>query len=290
MPELPEVETVRRGLERRVLGRSIAAIEILNPLVIRGDVKAFRRCAEGRTIVSLRRKGKTLALELRRENSEPLTFLALRLGMTGQVVVAPAQIPRPPHTHVCMALDYGREELRYRDPRRFGMLRCCSAEDIEKLFGSLGPDALEMTQQEFDQALQGRSGAVKGLLLNQQVIAGLGNIYADEALFEARIHPRTRAGAIAGPGRRHLYRAIRRVLRRAVDLQGTSFRDYTDIDGNPGNFEPRLRVYGRTGKPCRRCRALIRRMVICGRSSHFCPHCQPRPRKIAPAGKPRKTR
>lgn len=289
MPELPEVETVRRGLERLVLRRSISAIEILNPLMIRGDAATFRRCVEGRRIESLRRKGKLLVMSLRRKNSEPVNFLALRLGMTGQVVVSSSRAPRLPHTHVLMVLDDGREELRYRDPRRFGMLRCCSAEEVEKLFSSLGPDALEMTEEQFDHVFEGRRGAVKGLLLNQHALAGLGNIYADEALFEARIHPQTQAGEIARPSRRLLIRAIRRVLQRAINLQGTSFRDYTDIEGRPGNFEPRLRAYGRTGEPCRRCGTPIRRIIICGRSSHFCPRCQPRPRRIAPPGKPRKT-
>ena len=288
MPELPEVETVRRGLERRVLGRAISAVRVFTPWVIRGDPKEFRCEIEGCRVKGLQRKGKTLALELESGDSAPSRYLIVRLGMTGQLTVTPSQSPLLTHTHVGFLLDDGGEELRYRDPRRFGMLRCSTPAEAEEIFHSLGPDALEISEGEFEQALRGRRGAIKGWLLNQSMLAGLGNIYADEALFEARIHPQTPAGKIPQNARILLHKAIRKVLERAVNLQGTSFRDYIDIEGRPGNFEPRLRVYGREGKPCPRCSMLIRRVVVCGRSSHFCPRCQPRPRRIAPPGKLRK--
>jgi formamidopyrimidine-DNA glycosylase len=288
MPELPEVETVRRGLEHRVLGRTISAVRVLTPWVIRSDPKSFPREMEGCRVKGLRRQGKTLALELERGDSAPSRYLIVRLGMTGQLTLTSSQSPLLPHTHVRLLLDDDGEELRYRDPRRFGMLRCSAPAEAEKIFRSLGPDALEIGKEEFEQAVRGRRGAIKGWLLNQKVLAGLGNIYADEALFEARIHPQTPAGKIPQNARILLHKAIRKVLQRAVNLQGTSFRDYIDIEGRPGNFEPRLRVYGREGKPCPRCSMLIQRVVVCGRSSHFCPRCQPRPRRIAPPGKPRK--
>lgn len=274
MPELPEVETVRRGLERRVLGRTITKVAIAGPHVVRGDVRRFARGIEGGRVSNLRRKGKTLALELIFADSRPSAYLLIRLGMTGQLVVAWRSDAVPPHTHVHMALDDGDEELRYRDPRRFGMLRFCTAAEAERAFGLLGPDALEMTEAEFERAIAGRRGAVKSWLMNQRVLAGLGNIYADEALFEARIHPETPAGNIRKAARQRLFSAIRSVLRHAVSLQGTSFRDYIDIEGRPGGFEPQLRAYQRTGAPCPRCGALIRRVVVSGRSSHYCPRCQ----------------
>ncbi|MGH9401235.1 MAG: bifunctional DNA-formamidopyrimidine glycosylase/DNA-(apurinic or apyrimidinic site) lyase [Terriglobia bacterium] len=277
MPELPEVETVRQGLERRVLGRTITSITIARPSVIRGDPGRFRRGIEGGRVASLRRKGKTLALELGFADSRTPSYLLIRLGMTGQLVVAQRDAALLAHTHIRMALDGGPEELRYRDPRRFGMLRYCTAREAEQVFGSLGPDALEMTQAEFERAIRGRRGAVKSWLMNQQSLAGLGNIYADEALFEARIHPETSAGVVSKPARSRLYTAIRAVLRHAVELQGTSFRDYIDIEGRQGGFEPLLRAYRRTGQPCPRCGAPIRRVIVSGRSSHFCPRCQRQP-------------
>lgn len=277
MPELPEVETVRRGLERRVLGRTISAVELIRPDMIRGDSAHFRRNVEGRRVASLARKGKTLVLELRSPDSLPPSYLLVRLGMTGQLVVADGASPVLLHTHVRMSLDGGTDELRYRDARRFGMLRTCAAPEAERILGTLGPDALELTETDFERALRGRRGAIKSWLLDQRMLAGLGNIYSDEALFEARIHPRKPAGEIPKSARHRLYLAIHGVLRRAVKLQGTSFRDYIDIEGNPGNFAPQLRAYRRTGLPCPRCGAPIRRAVIGGRSSHFCPRCQ-RPR------------
>lgn len=274
MPELPEVETVRRGLERRVVGRTITKVEIAGPHVIRGDIRRFARGIEGGRVSSSRRKGKTLALELVFADARPHSYLLIRLGMTGQLVVAGRGDALPPHTHIRMALDDGAEELRYRDPRRFGMLRFCTAAEAERIFGLLGPDALEMTNAEFERAIAGRRGVVKSWLMNQRVLAGLGNIYADESLFEARIHPQTPAGSIGKAARQRLFSAIQAVLQRAVSLQGTSFRDYIDIEGRPGGFEPQLRVYQRTGAPCPRCGTPIRRVVVAGRSSHYCPRCQ----------------
>ncbi len=289
MPELPEVETVLRGLRARALGRTIASVEVTNPLVVVGAAERFREKLLGRSIQSVVRKGKALAMELAGiEGSEP-RYLVLRLGMTGQFTLARREAPAGPHTHLRLALDDAAEELRYRDARRFGRLRCCTREELEQIFSRLGPDAREISEEEFLQALRGRRGAVKSFLMNQAALAGLGNIYADEALFMARVHPLTIAGRVSPRVARRLLRAIQKVLDRAVHLQGTSFRDYIDIEGRPGNFLPRLRVYGRTGKPCRRCSHLIRRIVVAGRSSHYCPRCQPRTALVRGQPRPRQT-
>ena len=279
MPELPEVETVLQGLKQRALGRRVLSVEVRHPGVIVGSPEQFAAEIEGRTIVSIQRKGKALALELEAENAPP-RYVLVRLGMTGQFTVASRQAPLAPHTHVLLALGE-HEELRFRDVRRFGRLRCCTREDLEKVFDRLGPDAQEVTEEQFLKAMRARRGAIKSWLMNQQLLAGLGNIYADESLFAAGIHPLAQPGRVSAPKARSLFRAVRRVLDHAVKLQGTSFRDYVDIEGRPGNYEPRLRVYQRTGEPCRRCGRLIRRIVIAGRSSHFCPACQPRPRHVA---------
>jgi formamidopyrimidine-DNA glycosylase len=286
MPELPEVETVLQGLRKRALGRRILAVEVRHPGPIVGSPQQFAAELEGRAIVSVQRKGKALALELAAENAPP-RYLLVRLGMTGQFTVAAREAPLEPHTHVLLALGE-RAELRFRDPRRFGRLRSCTPAEVEAAFDRLGPDARQMTEEQFLSAMRARRGAIKSWLMNQQVLAGLGNIYADEALFVAGIHPLAQPGRISARQGRRLFRAVRKVLDDAVRLQGTSFRDYVDIEGRPGNYTPRLRVYQRTGEPCRRCGRPIRRMVIAGRSSHLCPRCQPHPRYVAKPRGPRR--
>jgi formamidopyrimidine-DNA glycosylase len=285
MPELPEVETVSQGLRKRALGRRILAVEVRHPGVIVGSPEQFAAELEGSTIVSVQRKGKALALELEAKNAPP-RFLLVRLGMTGQFTVTSREAPLEPHTHVLLALG-DREELRFRDVRRFGRLRACTPGEVQAAFARLGPDAQQMTEEQFLAAMRARRGAIKSWLMNQQLLAGLGNIYADESLYVAGIHPLAQPGRVSARKARRLFRAVRRVLDHAVKLQGTSFRDYVDIEGRPGNFEPRLRVYQRTGQPCRRCGHPIRRIVIAGRSSHFCSACQPRPRYLARTRGPR---
>jgi len=285
MPELPEVETVLRGLKRRVLGRTLGRAEVLHPQIIAGSPDEFIREVSRRRAVSARRKGKAIAVELGPPpggGSLEARYLLIRLGMTGQLTVTASAAPLEPHTHARLPLDDGREEIRYRDTRRFGRLRIGTREEIEAILGRMGPDAPAISRPAFSAALRGRRGPIKSWLMNQQVLAGLGNIYADEALFLARIHPLTPAGRISAPAAERLRRAVRKVLKQAVERQGTTFRDYIDIDGESGNYAMRLRVYQRTGKPCRRCRALIRRVVIAGRSSHFCPRCQ----RTSPLGDP----
>lgn len=279
MPELPEVETVRLGLERRILGRRISSVLTANPLVVRGNAARLSERISGCRVKNVRRKGKTIAIELSPQKSGDSVHLVIRLGMTGQLVASPASAPILPHTHVRIGLEGGKEELRFRDPRRFGMLRCCTDAEAKLVLDSLGPDALEISEEQFNRALEGRRSPIKSWLMNQRMLAGLGNIYADESLFEARIHPLTPAGLLSRGRRHQLFQSIGKVLRAAVRLQGTTFRDYIDIDGNPGSFESMLLAYRRTGRPCRRCGAPIARVIISGRSSHFCPHCQRRPRK-----------
>jgi formamidopyrimidine-DNA glycosylase len=281
MPELPEVETVAQGLRRRALGRRISAVEVRHPGVIAGSPEEFAATLEGKAICKVSRKGKAIAVELSSDDGSSPRYLLVRLGMTGQLTVTPRDTPIEPHTHVFMPLDDGREELRFRDPRRFGRLRSLTLAELEKVLGRLGPDAQLVTEPEFLAAMRGRKGAIKSWLMNQNLVAGLGNIYADEALFEARIHPLSQPGRVSSVKARQLYKAVRKVLERAVRLGGTTFSDYLDIEGRPGAFLTKLRVYQHTGKPCRRCGHAIGRLVIGGRSSHFCPRCQARPRVTA---------
>jgi len=270
-----------RGLRKRALGRRIVAVEVLHAGIIVGGAEDFVSQIEGRTAVSVQRKGKVLALELTGMAPPEPVYLVLRLGMTGQVTLQPADTPLELHTHVRMLFEGRQEELRFRDVRRFGRLRCSTREEFEALLNSLGPDAQQATEEEFLSAMRGRRGAIKSWLLNQQGVSGLGNIYADEALFEACIHPLAQPEHVSPASARRLYRAVQKVLKQAVNLQGTSFRDYVDIEGRQGNFLQRLRVYQKTGGPCPRCQRPVRRIVIAGRSSHFCPRCQRRPRHTA---------
>lgn len=288
MPELPEVETVRRGLKERAVGRRVAAVEVGHAQVIHGSPDEFRAAIEGCRIEGVDRKGKALVLRLASEIGGAPHCLLVRLGMTGRVVVVPRQTPLEPHTHVRLVLDDGAFEVRYRDARRFGRLRSCAPDELDAVLARLGPDAPQITLEQFLAALARRRGAIKTWLMNQQLLSGVGNIYADEALHRARIHPETVAGRLSPQAARRLLGALKQVLARAVELQGTSFRDYVDIEGRPGNFLPRLRVYQRTGEACRCCHTPIRRIVIAGRSTHFCPRCQPRPRHAAPMRGPRK--
>ncbi|HET7212911.1 MAG TPA: bifunctional DNA-formamidopyrimidine glycosylase/DNA-(apurinic or apyrimidinic site) lyase [Terriglobia bacterium] len=287
MPELPEVETVLRGLRKRALGRQIVEVEVLHPGIIAGDVEDFIQGVEGMTVVAVQRKGKVLAVEMAGANHPDPNYLILRLGMTGQVTIQPIDVPLESHTHIRMAFEGRKLELRFRDVRRFGRLRCLKREEFDALFASLGPDAQQATEEEFLRAMSGRRGAIKSWLLNQQGVSGLGNIYADEALFEAGIHPLAQPAHVSSVSARRLYRAVQKVLKRAVNLQGTTFRDYIDIEGRPGNFHQHLRVYQKTGGPCPRCQTSIRRIIIAGRSSHFCPRCQRRPKHVARMRGPR---
>ena len=281
MPELPEVETVAQGLKKLALGRRITAVEIRHSAVIAGSVEEFAATLEGRKLVTVSRKGKAIALEMVTDQDSAARFLLVRLGMTGQFIVTSHDTPVEPHTHVFLTLDDGREELRFRDTRRFGRLRSCTREELEAVWGTMGPDAQHMTEPQFRAAMRKRTGAIKSWLMNQNLLSGLGNIYADEALFAARIHPLAQPGRISAEKAHRLYQAIRKVLDRAVRLGGTTFSDYMDLEGRPGAFLSKLRVYQHTGEPCHRCGHAIRRIVIAGRSSHFCPHCQPRPRATA---------
>ncbi len=290
MPELPEVETVAQGLRRRALGCRIAAVEVRHAGVIAGPTEEFVSSLEGRTLAKVSRKGKAIAVELTADDGSAPRFLLVRLGMTGQLTVTPREAPIEPHTHVFMALDDGREELRFRDVRRFGRLRSLTPPELQKILGALGPDAQRVTEPQFLAAMRGRKGAIKSWLMNQNLVAGLGNIYADEALFEARIHPLSQPGRVSAAKAHHLFKAVRKVLERAVRLGGTTFSDYLNVEGRPGAFLSKLRVYQHTGEPCRRCGHTLRRMVIGGRSSHFCPQCQPRPRATAKMRAPRKSR
>ena len=258
MPELPEVENVVRSLKRAVLGRRIESARSLSPLVMN---RADEKHLAGRTIRSIDRIGKYILLEL------DYGVLEVHLGMTGKLLV---DGEKNAYTRAVFTLD-GRS-LLYEDIRQFGRVRW--SPDRRQRIGALGPDAISVTLEEFVRGLKSRRGRIKPLLLNQRFIAGVGNIYADEALFRARLHPKAAASRIRRDRASKLYQAIIEVLKEAIDEGGSSISDYVDADGRAGGFQLLHRVYGRESEPCTECGAAIRRIVLGQRSAHYCPRCQ----------------
>jgi formamidopyrimidine-DNA glycosylase len=235
---------------------------------------------EGRAIQSVYRTGKHIVYDLGPAGrgaldgnaGEPAAQWIVHLGMTGRLLVTTPESPVAPHTHARLTLSSGLE-LRFVDPRRFGRLEFRELRR-QKGFSAPGDDPLRIGETEFAALFRGRKLAIKAALLNQSLLAGVGNIYADESLFRAGIRPRRSAGRLSRAERERLRVALREVLRQAIRLGGSSVSDYVDANGVKGFFQQEHRVYQRTGEPCRECGTTIRRVVVAGRSTHYCPHCQ----------------
>ncbi len=283
MPELPEVETVVRGLRKTLPGSSILEVCFGKSDFV-DDPAALDASVRGSRVSEITRMGKFICIALERDqrefagpNAGPI-HLSIHLGMTGRLTVCAASQPAPTHTHCVFVLDGGRE-LRYTDIRRFGQIQIVSPEKMPEFAAHLGPEPLEISSDDFLREFGLRRARIKALLLDQSVLRGIGNIYADESLFRARLHPARIAASLTKKQLIALHRAIREVLTSAIQFRGSSISDYLDAEGNRGEFQLRHRVYQREGKPCVRCRTKIRRVIVAGRSSHFCPHCQHAPRK-----------
>ncbi len=285
MPELPEVETVVRGLQLLLPGRSILSVRLGQTDFI-DDPAALEQHAPGCRFVEVQRRGKFLVVFLEKNrapqtaiDSAPERFhLIVHLGMTGQLTVRPNAMPSALHTHVWFALDNERE-LRYTDPRRFGRMALVLESASDNILGELGLDVLEASEEEFRSRLAARRARMKALLLDQHVFRGMGNIYTDESLWRARIHPARLGASLKREEVARLHRAVQNVLREAIRLGGSSISDYVNAEGEPGEFQLRHRVYQREGKKCSRCATQIRRMIVAGRSSYFCPECQVAPHR-----------
>ncbi len=283
MPELPEVETIARELRPLVVGRTITAVWLDWPRQIKHPAPPeFLAGVPGREILSVERRAKWLIFTLgpqpargrgRGVNGEP-AVMAIQVKMTGQLDVVAPQTPRDKHVHAVLSLDDGTE-LRLRDTRKFGRLALYAPDEAANVLGTLGPEPLadELTPREFGRMLRARRARLKTLLMNQGFLAGVGNIYADEALWRARLHPLRSAAGLSATQSRDLYRSLRDVLAEAIDRRGSSVDSYRAPEGS-GQMQHFLNVYGRTGKPCPRCGRPTRRMVIGARSSHFCSWCQ----------------
>jgi formamidopyrimidine-DNA glycosylase len=278
MPELPEVETVVRGLRASLPGHAILDIRIGKADFIDDPDALTEKLPEAR-IVDISRLGKFVCIELTRGSraADARLYLIIHLGMTGQLTVRHFSDPVAPHTHCFFALDDGRE-LRYTDIRRFGRILLISESMIAVFRSRLGCEPLATTLSEFRARIGSRRARIKALLLDQSVLCGVGNIYADESLFRASIHPARIAARLTPAQLATLYRAVRKVLTAAIRSRGSSISDYVDSDGNRGEFQLQHRVYRREGKPCVRCGGKIRRVIVAGRSSYFCPRCQRPPR------------
>lgn len=297
MPELPEVETIARGLAKRVVGDSIESVWLGNkPEPLKSPAKEIARAIDRSRIVAVRRMGKHIVFDLEKgggkdrrslgrlsgdkskaaRNSratqpqaiEPhITQFIVHLGMTGQLQVCEPGAEIAKHTHAIAKLGSGRE-LRFVDPRRFGRLSVSSSFDVR------GLEPLEVELDQFLPLFRGRKTPIKSALLNQKLLRGVGNIYADESLFRAGIRPRRRASEIRHEQFGKLLDAVKEVLQEAITAGGSSVSDYVNADGEEGFFQLQHRVYGREGEPCLVCGTPIKRVVIAGRSSHYCPKCQ----------------
>lgn len=282
MPELPEVETIARGLDKRLRGERIVHAWFgshSEPFKTPPDQQG--KGLEGRVFLAVHRTGKHIVCELGAQDLAPSRQTAsqaahaqwiVHLGMTGRALVGAPDAPEAPHTHARLTLASGNE-LRFVDPRRFGRLEFRDLA-VEPPFEAPGADPLSIDKSGFYGLFHGRKLAIKAALLNQTLLAGVGNIYADESLHHAGIRPTRRAGRLTAAELERLRLALRRVLRHAIQLGGSSVSDYVDADGEKGFFQLQHRVYLRTGLPCRVCQTPIRRIELAGRGTHYCPQCQ----------------
>jgi formamidopyrimidine-DNA glycosylase len=284
MPELPEVETIARGANERVRGdRIVEAWFGTHREPFKTPAKRQAAALKGRTILAVHRTGKHIVFELgpvggsvdaaeRKLDEIRCAQWIVHLGMTGRLLVAAADGPVAAHTHARLSLQSGRE-LRFVDPRRFGRLEF---RDLEKCAGFMGPGAEPLTidGEAFAALFHGRKLAIKAALLNQSLLAGVGNIYADESLFHSRIRPGRRCARLSLAELERLRLSLREVLEHAIQLGGSSVSDYVDANGMRGFFQLEHCVYSRGGLPCRRCETPIRRIVLAGRGTHYCPKCQ----------------
>src|SRR5579864_4211447 len=285
MPELPEVETIARGLQKRVAGDAIESVWLgSKPQTMKSPPSEIASTLEHTRIRDVHRMGKHIVFELERNSLGrkpspaksrkkavvlgPRSQWIVHLGMTGRMVVCKSDEPLEKHTHAVAKLASGRE-LRFVDPRRFGRLEVRQAG-----FNGPGAEPLNIDPQEFARLFHSSKAPIKAALLNQKLLHGVGNIYADEALFRAHIRPRRRANTLTKSELRKLHAALQKVLRLAIAAGGSSISDYVDADGEAGFFQIQHRAYGREAKPCLTCKTPIKKIVVGGRGTHYCPRCQ----------------
>ena len=292
MPELPEVEIVRRRLLTCLPGLLVRDVVVNDAKVSDRSEAELRALLAGRRVRGLRRRGKYLIVDLGRPEASGAgeavaggpTTAVIHLRMTGQLLFRPGPADRPPRFVWILE---PRTELHFQDVRRFGRLWAFDPAAEDEFFAGMGPepfgDAFDVAYLR--RALEGRRAPLKAFLLDQRRIAGVGNIYADEALFRARLHPLRAAGSVGPREARRLHAALLETLQAGIDHEGSSIESFVDPAGQRGSFQEILRVYQRTGEPCRACGTTVRRTVVGGRGTHFCPRCQPRRGGIAPTAR-----
>jgi formamidopyrimidine-DNA glycosylase len=274
MPELPEVETVVRSLRKTIVGQVIAGAIISDAARISPERRRFAALTAGARVLGVRRRGKNILIDLSNDHT-----LWVHLKMTGHFSYHAAAVPGDRHDHVVFQMDQNGHCLRFNDYRRFGRLRLLPTAGImqSKGLAELGPEPLEINANAFVARVKSTRRMIKPALLDQTFLAGMGNIYADEALHLARIHPRRRTDSLSSAKLRELHGYIQQVLKRAIRMMGTSVDTFTGVNGRPGRYQECLLVYGNEGQPCRACGCIIRREKIGSRSAHYCPRCQRRP-------------
>jgi formamidopyrimidine-DNA glycosylase len=271
MPELPEVETMARTLASRVVGREVKSFRLYSSSLVKHEHSSDLKAIFGRRVEQVGRRGKIVVITFKERG-----HLLFHPKMTGQFLFCPLQQPVDKHTHFCLTFKGYRDELRFRDARKFGYM---CFEDQSKGTGSrildgLGPEPLDLDCQHFKALFSSRRARLKSLLLDQNFLAGVGNIYADEILFQAGIRPFRSADTLSEREVCRLWRAMLNILQEAIVHRGTSIRNYVDAEGRRGEFQALHKVYGRTSLPCLICGSSILKKKAAGRSTHFCPNCQ----------------
>ncbi len=269
MPELPEVETIRRTLSPLICGRVIKELEIRLAKILRPGPEVFQKSLPGQKIKALSRRGKILIVYLTQN------VLLFHFRMTGNLVCLSPQAPEPRYTHLLFYLDQDLR-LAYTDLRQFGWIELSKEEDLShhRILSKLGPEPFELSEKDFFSLLQARNRGLKAFLLDQEMIAGLGNIYTDEALFRAGLHPKRKTSSLSFEEAGRLLSVIKEVLEEAIRERGSSVRNYVDGRGQRGNFQRQHLVYRKKGEPCPRCGEKIVYQKIAGRGTYFCPNCQ----------------
>ncbi len=274
VPELPEVETVANGVNARVRGQRIVRVWTSGkPQTFKSPEEEIAEALTGATIERVRRVGKSIVFDLTRAKRPAPQFL-VHLGMTGRLLVSQPDVPLPPHTHAVLTLA-DKREIRFVDPRRFGRLSVVplGGKDGEGYTGP-GKEPTTISADEFAQLFRGRKVAIKAALLNQSILHGVGNIYADESLFRAGIRPRRAAGRLKRDELNRLHAALQQVLAKAIQLGGSSVSDYVDAEGVRGFFQLEHKIYGRAGEKCTVCKTPLKKLTVGGRTTIYCPQCQ----------------
>ncbi|MFH1855607.1 MAG: bifunctional DNA-formamidopyrimidine glycosylase/DNA-(apurinic or apyrimidinic site) lyase [Candidatus Omnitrophota bacterium] len=269
MPELPEVENVKKSLKNSIINNKITQVDVLTPKIVRSNPSIFKKNLTNVSVVEIARKGKNLIMAL--SNSY---YLIVHLGMSGHILLQKHIPVNDKHAHLIIKFLNPPLFLIYRDIRKFGYLKVLSGKEVVSFLDKIGIDALKVTPEEFKKIIHGHKRKIKPLLLDQRLISGIGNIYCDEALFDAKIHPERNSFSLSEKEIKKLYGSIAKILKEAVKKGGSSVSDYVMPNARKGDFQSYHKVYRRKGKKCPRCGTHIKRIEVAQRGTYICPSCQ----------------